>query len=63
MLGLAEYWKSQIFFIQDFTLVNICRSLYGTRETQTESQNLKKSQHSAKRNLPNYFMIIENKKM
>ena len=53
MLGLAEYWKSQIFFIQDFTLVNICRSLYGRRETQTESQNLKKSQHSAERNLPN----------
>ena len=63
MLGLAEYWKSQIFFIQDFTLVNIFRSLYGTRETQTKSQNLKKSQHSAERNLPNYFMIIENKKM
>lgn len=53
MLGLAEYWKSQIFFIQDFTLVNICRSLYGTGKKQRESQHLEISQHSAQQNLPN----------
>ena len=28
MLGLAEYWESRIFFIQDMGAVNICPSLY-----------------------------------
>ena len=63
MLGLTECWEPQKFFIQDYTLVDICCSLYGTMEKLREPQHSKKFQDLAERNLPKYFMINENKKM
>ena len=43
--------------------VRICRSLYGTGEKQREFKHSEKTQNSAEQNLPNWFMIIENKKI
>ena len=45
MLDLTECWEPRVFFIRDFTPINICRSLYDTWEKQRETQHEEKPQH------------------